>query len=189
MRKFTILFACLLFLGVQAAWAQMEVKGKVTDAADGSPLPGVSIIVKGTLAGTVTDINGSYVLMVPEGYNDLIFSFVGMLTQEVKIEGRAVIDVAMKEDIVGLDEVVITALGVTREKKSLGYATQEISGDELNQVKTQNVISSLSGKAAGVQVKTDRFLRLLFPRLPGLKVEPPVAPAPGDATQEGRSAA
>jgi TonB-linked SusC/RagA family outer membrane protein len=155
MRKFTILFACLLFLGVQAAWAQMEVKGKVTDAGDGTALPGVSIIVKGTLAGTVTDINGNYVLAIPEGYNDLIFSFVGMLTKEVKIDGRAVIDVAMEEDVVGLDEVVITALGISREKKSLGYATQEIGGDDINQVKTQNVISSLSGKAAGVQVRTN----------------------------------
>jgi TonB-linked SusC/RagA family outer membrane protein len=155
MRKFTILIACLLFIGLQAAWAQMEVKGTVTDAGDGTALPGVSIIVKGTLAGTVTDIDGKYVLMVPEGYNDLIFSFVGMLTQEVKVDGRAVIDVAMQEDVVGLDEIVITALGVTREKKSLGYATQEISGDELNQVKSQNIISSLSGKAAGVQVRTN----------------------------------
>jgi TonB-linked SusC/RagA family outer membrane protein len=133
----------------------MEVKGKVTDAKDGTALPGVSIIVKGTLAGTVTDIDGNFVLAVPAGYNDLIFSFVGMLTKEVKLEGRAIVDVAMEEDIVGLDEVVITALGITREKKSLGYATQQVSGDELNQVKSQNFISSISGKAAGVQVKTN----------------------------------
>lgn len=155
MRKFTILFACLMFLGLQAAWAQMEVKGKVTDAKDGTALPGVSIIVKGTLAGTVTDIDGKYVLAVPAGYNDLIFSFVGMLTKEVKIEGRSVIDVALEEDIVGLDEVVITALGISREKKSLGYATQQVSGEDLSQVKSQNFISSLSGKAAGVQVRTN----------------------------------
>ena len=155
MRKFTILFACLIFLGVQAAWAQMDVSGKVTDAKDGTSLPGVSIIVKGTLVGTVTDIDGKYLLTVPEGSNDLIFSFVGMLTQEIKIDGRAIIDVAMKEDVVGLDEVVITALGISREKKSLGYATQEVSGDDLDQVKSQNVIESLSGKVAGVQVKNN----------------------------------
>lgn len=153
MRKFTILMA-ILFMGMQAALAQFEVKGTVTDARDGTPLPGVSIIVKGTLSGTVTDINGKYTLSVPEGSNDLIFSFVGMLTQEVQINGRAVVDVSLQEDVVGLDEVVVTALGITREKKSLGYATQEVKGDELNQVKTTNVINSLAGKVAGVQIKT-----------------------------------
>ncbi len=82
MRKFTLFFVFLLFVGMQAALAQMEVKGTVTDAKDGTPLPGVSIVVKGTLTGTVTDINGKYVLTVPAGYNELIFSFVGMLTKE-----------------------------------------------------------------------------------------------------------
>ena len=85
MRRFTILIAFLLFAGMQAALAQFDVKGTVTDTKS-SPLPGVSIIVKGTLTGTVTDINGKYSLTVPEGYNDLVFSFVGMLTQEVKID-------------------------------------------------------------------------------------------------------
>jgi len=154
MRKFTLLLAFLCFTGLQAALAQMDVKGTVTDARDGTPLPGVSIIVKGTLSGTVTDINGKYTLAVPAGHNELIFSFVGMLTQEVQINGRAVVDVSMQEDVVGLDEVVVTALGISREKKSLGYATQEVKGDEINQVKTTNVINSLSGKVAGVQIKT-----------------------------------
>jgi len=154
MRKFTLFFVFLLFVGMQAALAQTAVKGTVTDAKDGTPLPGVSIVVKGTLTGTVTDINGNYTLTVPAGYNDLIFSFVGMLTKEAKIDGRAIIDVTLEDDIVGLDEVVVTALGISRERKSLGYATQEVSGDEINQVKTNNFVSTLSGKVAGVQVKT-----------------------------------
>ncbi len=154
MRKFTILFAFLCFIGMQAAVAQTEVRGTVTDAKDGTPLPGVSIVVKGTLTGTVTDITGKYALTVPAGYNDLIFSFVGMLTKEAKIDGRAVIDVALEDDVVGLDEVVVTALGISREKKSLGYATQEVSGQELSAVKSDNFINSMSGRVAGVQVKS-----------------------------------
>ena len=154
MRKFTILFACLLFLGVQAAWAQMEVRGKVTDASDGTALPGVSIIVKGTLAGTVTDINGDYVLTVPEGYNDLIFSFVGMLTKEVKIDGRSVINVELQEDVVGLEEVVVTALGISREKRTLGYSVQDVSGEQLTETGHTNVINAMSGRVAGVQISS-----------------------------------
>lgn len=154
MRKFTILFACLMFLGLQAAWAQMEVRGKVTDATDGSSLPGVSIIVKGTLAGTVTDIDGKYVLAVPQGYNDLIFSFVGMLTKEVRIDGKAVIDVELLEDVVGLDEVVVTALGISREKRTLGYAVQDVKGDQLSESGQTNVINALSGRVAGVQINS-----------------------------------
>lgn len=153
MRKFTLFFVFLLFVGMQAALAQMEVKGTITDAKDGTPLPGVSIVVKGTLTGTVTDVNGKYALTVPDGYDELIFSFVGMLTKEEKIGGRALIDVTLEEDVVGLDEVVVTALGVSREKKSLGYATQEVSGDDINTVKSSNFINGLSGKVSGVQVK------------------------------------
>jgi TonB-linked SusC/RagA family outer membrane protein len=155
MRKFTMLIAFLLFVGMRAALAQFEVKGTVTDAKDGTPLPGVSIIIKGTLTGTVTDAKGNYTLTIPEGHNDMIFSFIGMLTKEVKIDGRAKIDVALQEDVVGLDEVVVTALGVSREKKSLGYSTQEISGNDVNMVKSDNFVNSLSGKVSGVQIKTN----------------------------------
>lgn len=151
MRKFTILIACLLILGLQAAWAQTEVKGKVTDKEGGS-LPGVSVIVKGTLVGTVTDIDGKYVLSVPSGYNELIFSFVGMITQELKIDGRAIIDIQMEEDVVGLDEVVVTALGISREKRTLGYATQDVGGEQLQQTGNTNFVSALTGRVAGVQV-------------------------------------
>jgi TonB-linked SusC/RagA family outer membrane protein len=152
MRKFTLFFVFLLFVGMQAALAQMEVKGTITDTKDGTPLPGVSVVVKGTLTGTVTDINGKYILTVPSGYNELIFSFVGMLTKETKIDGRAVIDVGMEDDVVGLNEVVVTALGISREKKSLGYSVQDMKGEELAKAKETNIVNSLSGKISGVQV-------------------------------------
>ncbi|MCK9399699.1 MAG: SusC/RagA family TonB-linked outer membrane protein [Bacteroidales bacterium] len=152
MRKFTLFFVFLLFVGMHAALAQMEVKGTVTDAKDGTPLPGVSIVVKGTLTGTVTDINGKFVLTVPAGYNELIFSFVGMLTREEKIDGRAVINITLEDDVVGLNEVVVTALGISREKKSIGYAVQDMKGEELAKAKETNIVNSLSGKIAGVQI-------------------------------------
>jgi TonB-linked SusC/RagA family outer membrane protein len=152
MRKFTLFFVFLLFVGMHAALAQMEVKGTVTDAKDGTPLPGVSIVVKGTLTGTVTDINGKYVLAVPAGYNELIFSFVGMLTKEAKIDGRKSVDMVLEDDVVGLDEVVVTALGISRQKKSLGYAVQDMKGEELAKAKETNIVNSLSGKISGVQI-------------------------------------
>ena len=153
MRKFTLLLAFLLFAGMQVVLAQIEVKGTVTDAKDGSPLPGVSIVVKGTLAGTVTDAYGKYTLSVPAGNNQLIFSFIGMRVKEANIDGRAVIDVALEEDVVGLDEVVVTALGISREKKSLGYSTQEATGVELTRTANPDIQTSISGKFAGVEVR------------------------------------
>jgi TonB-linked SusC/RagA family outer membrane protein len=152
MRKFTLFFVFLLYVGMQGALAQMEVKGTVTDAKDGTPIPGVSIVVKGTLTGTVTDIDGKYVIIVPKGYNELIFSYVGMLTREVKLDGKAIIDVGMDEDVIGLNEVVVTALGISREKKALGYSVQDVSGNDLQSDGAGNVINQLSGRVAGVQV-------------------------------------
>jgi TonB-linked SusC/RagA family outer membrane protein len=153
MRKFTILLAFLLLTGMQAAFAQLEVKGTVTDAKDGTALPGVSIIVKGTLAGVITDAQGKYAINVPKGYNNLIFSFIGMKTIELTVDGRAVIDVKMEEDVVGLDEVVVTALGITREKKSLGYSVQEASGEEIARTANPSLQTAISGKFAGVEVR------------------------------------
>jgi TonB-linked SusC/RagA family outer membrane protein len=152
MRKFTLFFVFLLFVGIQGALAQTVVKGTVTDSKDGTPLPGVSIVVKGTLTGTITDVDGKYALSVPAGYNDLIISFVGMLTKEVKIDNKSTIDVKLDEDVVGLDEVIVTALGVSREKKSLGYAVQDLKGEELAKAKETNIVNSLNGKISGVQV-------------------------------------
>ena len=151
MRKFTILIAFFVLIGMQAALAQ-QVTGTVTDKADGVKLPGVSIVVKGTTVGTVTNTEGYYELTVPEDGTTLVFSFVGMSKVEVDIAGRAIIDVQMEEDAVGLDEVVVTALGIQRETKALGYAVDEVSGEELQRSGEQNVIQGLSAKAAGVQV-------------------------------------
>lgn len=156
MRKFTLFLALMFFIGMQVVQAQTStITGTVTNAEDGSTIPGVSVVVKGTTFGTTTDLQGKYTLNVPPDAQSLIFSFVGMKTAEREIAGQSVINVALEPEITAIEGVVVTALGITREKKSLGYATQELGGDEIDQVKRDNFISSLSGKAAGIQVKTN----------------------------------
>jgi TonB-linked SusC/RagA family outer membrane protein len=155
MKRFVLIFAFLVFACVQFLQAQgVQITGTVTSSEDGAPLPGVAIVVQGTTMGAVTDLDGNYSLNVPSDANILIFSFVGMKTQEVDITGRTTVDVILEPDILGLDEVVVTALGISREKKSLGYATQEVSGDEVNRTKGDNFINSISGKVSGVHVKS-----------------------------------
>ncbi|MDO9510762.1 MAG: SusC/RagA family TonB-linked outer membrane protein [Bacteroidales bacterium] len=154
MRKVTFLLAFLTLLGMQLH-AQKQISGSVTNADDGQSIPGVSVFVKGsTTVGTATDINGKYSLTVPNDAKTLVYSFVGMVSQEVVIGNQTVINVQLKSTLTSIEGVVITALGVSREKKSLGYATQEVGGDELVAVKRDNFINSLSGRAAGVQVKS-----------------------------------
>jgi len=143
----------MFLLGLQVLFAQTrEITGTVTSGEDGAPIPGVSVIVKGTTLGTVTDMDGRYRLQVPVDAQNLVFSFVGMATQEIAIAGRNNISIVMQPQAIGVDEVVVTALGISREKKSLGYAVQDVKSDELVKAATPNVISSLAGKVAGVQI-------------------------------------
>lgn len=143
----------MLLLGLQVLFAQTrEITGVVTSGEDGTPIPGVSVIVKGTTLGTVTDMEGRYRLQVPVDAQNLSFSFVGMATQEIAIAGRNSISVVLQPQAIGVDEVVVTALGISREKKSLGYAVQDVKSDELVRAASPNVISSLAGKVAGVQI-------------------------------------
>jgi len=130
------------------------ITGKVTSSQDGLGIPGVTIQIKGTTIGAITDIDGNYAINVSPSHKTLVFSYVSMKTTEVAIGTQTKIDVVMEQDVVQIDEVVVTALGISREKKSLGYATQEVGGDELSTVKRDNFINSLSGRAAGVQVRS-----------------------------------
>lgn len=127
------------------------VRGKVVDE-NGEPLAGVSILLKGSATGTTTDADGNYSLTVPDGNQILVFSFIGFASQEVSIQNRTTVDVILLGDITSLDEIVVTALGITRDERSLGYATQQIKGENLTFTNDQNVIGSLAGKIAGVQV-------------------------------------
>lgn len=154
MRKFLLLkFVLLLAVGINSSWAQERtVSGKITAVDDGQPLPGVNVVLKGTTTGTVTDIDGNYKLTVPNDGGILVYSFIGLTTEEIAIGSRAVIDLQMTSDVTQLTEVVVTAFGVEREKKSLGYSVQEVKNDELTKTRQTNVLSSLQGKVAGAQI-------------------------------------
>jgi TonB-linked SusC/RagA family outer membrane protein len=142
---FTLLLAVLGF-----ALAQRAVTGVVT-GDDGDPLIGASVAVKGAAAGTRTDINGKYTVTVPTGSDVLVFTYTGYQTQEVTLGTSNTVDVVLASGV-QLSEAVVTALGITRDQKSLGYAVQQINGDQLTAARDANVVNSLSGKIAGVNV-------------------------------------
>lgn len=157
MKKLFLLIALFVFTCGSTVWAQAKViTGTVTSSVQGEgAIPGVSVSVKGTTIGAITDINGKYSLTVPANATTLVFSYIGMKSQEVVIGTRTVIDGVLESDLIGLNEVVVTALGISREKKSLGYATQQVTGDAVSTVKSDNFVNSLSGKIAGVNIKTN----------------------------------
>lgn len=149
--KITSIVFMVLFQFTAMLAQERTVTGTVTSEGDGMTLPGVNVILKNTNQGTVTDMDGNYTINVPENVV-LVFSSIGFGSKEVVVGDQSVINISLQEDLQGLDEVVVTALGISREKKSLGYATQEVSGDDLNLTNEQNVLGSLSGRVAGVQV-------------------------------------
>lgn len=141
-----------LFIGIGMLFAQeIAISGVVTSSEDGLPIPGVSVVQKGTSNGTITDFDGKYQLKVPTG-SVVVFSFIGMKTQELTIGAAGVFNVNLEAETTGLDEVVVTALGISREKKTLGYAMQEIKGAALVDARESNIANSLSGKVTGLQV-------------------------------------
>lgn len=152
MKKLTIFLAFLLFVGFSVQ-AQMQISGTVTGAEDGLSIPGVSVVVKDNpTIGTTTNVDGAYSLTLPSGTEAIVFSFIGMKTQEVLINGRSVIDVKMEAEVLEMEEVVVTALGISREKKALGYAVQDVKGDELTESRDINIVNAISGKVAGVKI-------------------------------------
>ncbi|SEW19445.1 SusC/RagA family TonB-linked outer membrane protein [Chitinophaga arvensicola] len=139
-------------ISVVHAYAQTKlISGKVTDAKDGAGLPGVSVGIKGTGKGALTSNDGSYKLEVPNG-SVLVFSFIGYSSKEVPVGSESTINVSLGTDNKDLSEVVVTALGIKREKRTLGYATQEVKGDDIVQTKEVNFLNGLQGKVAGVQI-------------------------------------
>jgi TonB-linked SusC/RagA family outer membrane protein len=147
MKKRLLNLALLLLLSV-AGYAQ-TVTGRVTSATDGSPVPGVSILVKGTSTGTSTDADGQFSLAATEN-STLVVSFIGFKTKEVIVGTQTSINITLDEDVTELSEVVVTALGIAKEKKSLTYSMQEVNGDKLTQVQDVNFINGLTGKVPGL---------------------------------------
>lgn len=153
MRRIFLFLSVFLGLLLQAHAQQRTVNGTVTSSVQGEgAMPGVSVSVKGTTTGTTTDLNGRYTIIVPAESATLVFTYIGMKRQEVGVRDKQVIDVVLEPDILGLDEVVVTAIGISRQKKSLGYAVQDVSGDKINNAKTGNLLSAITGKVAGVNI-------------------------------------
>ncbi len=155
MKNFTywIVLSCCCMLWALPALAQEKVvSGKVTSGEDNNVLPGVNVVVKGVNKGAVTDAEGNYKVSLPAGANILVFSYIGYLTQEMEVGTRSVVDVVMKVDARQLNEVVVTALGLTQQKKSLTYSVQELKGAEIIQAREANIVNALNGKVAGVQI-------------------------------------
>ena len=152
MRKCLLLILALVVTTGMVLAQERTVSGKVTSTTDGSSLPGVNVVVKGTTSGAVTDTDGNYKLTVPTEGGTLVFSFIGLKTQEVEIGSRSVIDVQMAEDVATLSEVVVTGLGVKREKKALGYGVTSVSSDEIQNRPDPDIAHLLRGKAPGVAI-------------------------------------
>ncbi len=130
----------------------ITITGKVSSSEDNEGLPGVNVIVKGTTQGTVTDVMGNYALEVPSKETVLVFSSVGYLKEEVVVGNQTLINFSLSPDVTSLNEVVVTALGISREKMSLGYSIEEVDGEDLKNTPQENVLNSLSGKVAGVAI-------------------------------------
>ncbi len=151
MRRFLVFFVAMGFLVCNAYGQNLRVTGTVTSQEDGLTLPGVTVVVKGTTIGATTDMDGGYTLDVPPG-SVLQFSFIGMETKEILIEEAGTYNVELSADRVLLEETVVTALGITRERKSLGYSTQDVSSVELMQSQEANLANRLTGLVSGLQV-------------------------------------
>lgn len=130
---------------------QKEISGKVTDSS-GAPLPGATVMVKGTTIGTVTAADGTFYLRIPVNAQTLQVTFVGMKTQELPIAGQSVFNIILEEEVMGLEEVVVTALGIEKSKRSLSYTTEQVNIEPLAAVHDPSLATSLSGKVAGLTV-------------------------------------
>src|SRR5574344_2249007 len=153
MEKRLLVFLACMFLSLGMAMAQIRVSGTVTSSDDGEPVVGASILVQGTKTGTVTDVDGNFQLTAPEG-SELKVSYLGMKTKNVK--AAASLKIVLQSDNRTLDDVVVTALGVSREKKALGYAVSEVKGSDLIKSRggVSNPVNALQGKVAGLQISS-----------------------------------
>lgn len=152
MRKFTTLLVLLLFTVMQAAIAQRTVTGLVTRSSDNSPVAGVTVMVARTTIGVFTDANGRYSINVPNNDAVLHFSFVGFNSKDVPVGSQSVVNVSIEEATTDLSEIVVTALGIKRDAKKLGYAVTAVKTDEMMANRTINVMESLEGKVSGLNI-------------------------------------
>lgn len=155
MKKGLLLILVILLVAPQMLMAQTRrITGNVTSKDDGLPIPGVSIIVKGTTIGTITTIDGDYQLSVPVDAETLVFTFVGLQSQEVQVSSVSTYDIVLQSDVIGVDEVMVVAYG-TAKKSSITGATAVIRADDIAKIQTSNVTKTLEGATAGVQISSN----------------------------------
>ena len=165
MKKVVLLFSCFFLLGILGVVGQTRsITGKVVSSDDNSPIPGVSVSVKGTTIGTVTNLEGVYSLQVPQTANALMFSFVGYRTMEVAIDGRSSVDVVLPVDVFSVDEVVVVGYGVQKKREVTGSISQ-VKGDDIATLATPSFESQLAGRAAGVQITSQSGVLGSTPRI------------------------
>jgi TonB-linked SusC/RagA family outer membrane protein len=155
MMKKRLIFVLMTLFGVlfaQSAQAQRTITGKVTNSNNDEALPGVSVVVKGTTKGTITDVDGIYSLQIPPGAINLTISSIGYTTKDVAVGVGNSLDIALDEDTKNLGEVVVTAFGISRTKKSLSYAAQDVGSDQITRSNEQNVVNALQGQVAGAMI-------------------------------------
>ena len=156
MKKLFLLIVLFVFISGYTLLAQtIVITGTVTSSVQGEgAIPGVTVTVKGTTVGALTDVNGKYSLTAPQNATTLTFSYIGMKKQEIEIGGRKVIDIVMESELLGLNEVVVTAFGIKRPAKELGVATAQVSDKQLTQAGVSNVMNGLTAKVSGLQINT-----------------------------------
>jgi TonB-linked SusC/RagA family outer membrane protein len=153
--KTTLRLLVLLVATVSSGYVlaqERSVSGRITSATEGSGIPGANVLIKGTTTGAVTDFDGNYTLTVPQAGGTLVITFIGYETQEVEIGSRAIIDIALSDDVQQLSEIVVTAFGVEKERKALGYSVEEVGSAELTKTQTRSAMQAMQGKVAGVQI-------------------------------------
>lgn len=154
MRKF-LLLGLFFMVATGNVWAQERtISGKVTSAEDGSPLPGVNVVIKGTSIGAVTNADGTYNLTLQGSDRIVIFTFIGFVTQEVEVGGQTTINIVLTPDVTQLSEVVITALGTKQNAREVTYANQTVKSEDLLSSPQKNALEALRGKTAGVNITT-----------------------------------
>lgn len=153
MRKMTILLAFLLFAVSQVAFAQKTITGKVISSEDGLGMIGVPVVIKGTVTGTTTDAEGNFSLNVPNNAAIIVVSFIGNKTVEMPVGNQTQFVIRLEPDVITLGDVVVTALGIQRDKKTLTYSSQQVEGAEIMKAKDINFMNALSGKSAGLEIK------------------------------------
>ena len=155
MKRLTIL--AVFILAGTFSWMNAQdfvVSGTVTDSEDSLSIPGVAVFVRGTEKGTITNIDGYYSLEVPSDTNMLVFSFVGMQTQEVRVDGQRNINIILSPETFQLKEIVVTALGIRRDSKALGYSATSVNSEEITRSRNRSILNSLQGKVAGVDISS-----------------------------------